>query len=87
MSHKIIQRTKPVQVGANATVRFDGSGVDGFLPITAGTITITTSAGLTILSGFPVSAGVPVPLPFGFPDGSQGGTIVAAGGASGVLCV
>lgn len=88
MSTKIIQRTKPVQVGVNATVDFTGSGVDGFLPITSGTITITAQpSGQTIISAFPVTAGTPVPLPFSFPDNSQGGRIVAAGGASGVLCV
>lgn len=88
MSTKIIQRTKPVQVGVNATVDFPGSGLDGFLPITSGTISITAQpSGLTIISGFPVTAGVPVPLPFTFPDNSPRGRIVAAGGASGVLCV
>ena len=87
MSNKVIQRTKPVQVGVDATVSFDGSGVDGFIPITSGTISITTRGGLTIITNLPVTAGQPVPLPFSFPDSSQGGTIVAAGGASGVLCV
>lgn len=87
MSNKVIQRTKPVQVGVDATVKFDGSGTDGFLAKTAGTISITTNNGLTILDAFPVSAGQALPLPFAFPDNSQGGTIVAAGGASGVLCV
>lgn len=88
MSTKTIQRTKPVQVGVNATVDFDGSGLDGFIPITNGTITITTQpSGQTIISAFPVSAGVPISLPFAFPDNSQRGRIVAAGGASGVLCV
>lgn len=87
MSTKIIQRTKPVQVGVNSTVTFDGSGLDGFLPITSGTITITSILGLAIITAFPVTAGSPVPLPFTFPDGSQRGTITTAGGASGVLCV
>lgn len=87
MSEKIVQRRKPVQVGVNATVVFDGNGTDGFLPITSGTIAITTSQGLVILPAFPVTAGVPIPLPFHFPDNSLRGTIVAAGGASGVLAV
>jgi hypothetical protein len=87
MSNKVIQRTKPVQVGVNATVGFDGNGTDGFIPVTSGTITITTRGGLAIITSLPVTAGQPVPLPFSFPDNSQGGTIVAAGGASGVLCV
>lgn len=88
MSTKVIQRTKPVQVGVNATVDFDGSGTDGFLAITAGNITITAQpSGQVIISGFPVTAGQVVSLPFLFPDNSQRGRIVAAGGASGVLCV
>ena len=87
MSTKIIQRTKPVQVGVNATVSFDGSGVDGFLPYTSGTITVTTQSGLVVVNAFPVTAGQPVPLPIAFPDNSQGGTVAAAGGASGILCV
>lgn len=87
MSHKIIQRSKPVQVGVNATVAFDGIAVDGFVPITSGNITITTSLGNPIITSLPVTAGVFVNLPFQFPDGSEGGQIVAAGGASGVLCI
>lgn len=87
MSTKVIQRTKPVQVGVNTTVAFDGNGIDGFIPITSGTISVTTRSGLAIITNFPVTAGKGVPLPFSFPDNSQGGTIVAAGGASGVLCV
>lgn len=87
MSNKVIQRTKPVQVAANATVTFDGNGTDGFIAITSGTITITTIKGATVITSFPVTAGQAHPLPFGFTDGSQQGVIVAAGGASGVLCV
>ena len=87
MANKIIQRTKPIQVGANTTVSFDGSGVDGFIPYTDGTVTITTALGLVIVNAVPVTAGVPIPLPFLLPDGSQGGTVTTAGGASGILCV
>lgn len=84
---KIIQRTKPVAVGVNATVNFSGSGVDGFIPYTAGTVTITTSKGLVIVNAVPVTAGTPLPLPFIFPDDSNGGSITTAGGASGVLSI
>lgn len=86
MANKVIQRTKPIQVGVNATVRFDGSGVDGFIPYTSGTVTITTALGLVIVNALAVTAGTPVPLPFILPDGSQGGTVTTAGGASGILC-
>lgn len=87
MSQKIIQRTKPVQVGVNDSVSFDGIGTDGFLPITSGTISITTLLGLVILPAFPVTAGNFVPLPFNFPDGAGRATFTTAGGASGVLCI
>jgi hypothetical protein len=86
MANKVIQRTKPIQVGVNATARFDGSGIDGFIPYTSGTITITTALGLVIVNALPVTAGLPVPLPFILPDGSQTGTVTTAGGASGILC-
>ena len=87
MSEKIMQRRKPVQVGVNATVAFTGNGTDGFIPYTSGTITITTSQGLVIVNALAVTAGNAVPLPFHFPDNSLEGTIVAAGGASGILAV
>lgn len=87
MSNKIIQRTKPVQIGVNATVTFDASSVDGFIPYTSGTITITTFFGTVIVNALPVTAGSAVPLPLAFPDSSQSATIVAAGGASGILCI
>ncbi len=86
MANKVIQRTKPIQVGVNTTARFDGSGIDGFIPYTAGTITVTTALGLVIVNALPVTAGVPVPLPFILPDGTTSGTITTAGGASGILC-
>ena len=87
MASKIIQRTKPVPMAANASHTFDGSGLDGFLPVTAGTLTITTSQGLVIVNAVPVSAGVPLPLPYSFPDGSLSATVQLAGGASGTLSI
>jgi len=87
MASKIIQRTKPVTIGVNGTATFDGSGLDGFLPITAGTLTVTTSRGLVIVDSVPVTAGTPLPLPYVFPDGSSGGSVSLAGGASGVLSI
>jgi hypothetical protein len=87
MSTKIYQRCKPIAVGVNATVEFDGYGIDGFLPYTTGTVTLTTSLGLVVLNAFPVTAGVPVPLPIGWTDSAEGGIFTAAGGASGVLLI
>lgn len=87
MSTKIYQRCKPITVGVNASVDFDGFGIDGFLPITSGTVTLTTSLGLILLNSFPVTAGVPVALPIGWTDSSEGCTFTTAGGASGVLLI
>ena len=82
---KIYQRSKPTTVGANSSVSFDSYGIDGFLPITTGAITVTTSLGRVVLSAFPVTAGVPVALPIGWPDDSVGGTVTTTLGASGVV--
>lgn len=86
MANKIIQRTKPIQVGVDSSVVFHGSGVDGFIPYTSGTVTIVTFGGETIVNALPVTAGTPVPLPFAFPDNSASATVTTAGGASGILC-
>ncbi len=86
MANKVIQRTKPIQVGVNTTATFHNSGIDGFIPYTSGTVTITTALGLVIVNALPVTSGLPVALPFILPDGSQTGTVTTAGGASGILC-
>lgn len=88
MSGYVQERYKPVIVGVNATVQFGGSGLGGFIAITAGTITIGALANnvyTTIVNALPVLAGVYYPLPFYISH--LGGQIVAAGGASGVLGV
>ena len=86
MSNRIIQRTKPTQIGVNTSVTFHANGVDGFIPYTSGTITIVTFGGETIVNALPVTAGNALPLPFAFPDNSASATITTAGGASGILC-
>jgi hypothetical protein len=87
MSTKIYQRCKPIAVGVNASVEFDGYGIDGFLPITSGTITLASSFGQALLTAFPVTAGVPVPLPIGWTDSAEGCIFTTAGGASGVILI
>jgi len=86
----IQERYSPYPVAANATVQVSANAVGGFLCTTAGTYTLTRNASggnpaLTLLTAQPVSAGVYYPLPFYL--GTQGGTFVAAGGASGLLGV
>ena len=79
-------RFDPVIVGANATVNLGrATMLDGFLCKTGGTLTVTTAAGLAILSAFPVTAGQYVSLPFNL--GGKNAVVVAAGGASGTLAV
>lgn len=72
-------------VGVNATVVFDSNAVEGFLCVTSGAITITKTgngAG-TVLNAFPVTAGSWFKLPFFL--STEGGSIIASGGASGTL--
>lgn len=80
---------KPQPVGVNATVIIQGSKVGGFVPATSGTITITTiqEGGLTIaLPTIPVVAGQFSEFPM-FVGTLNRSTLVAAGGASGILLV
>lgn len=78
---------KPVPVAVNATVLITGSRIGGFVPATAGTITITTVSenGVTVaLPGIPVTAGNDVDIPI-FTGTVSRSTLVASGGASGIL--
>jgi len=79
---------KPVPVGVNGTITILGSKILGFMPATAGNITITIIQGegrapLT-LPAIPVAAGILCELPI-FVGTAALSTLVAAGGASGVL--
>lgn len=84
----IQERYAPLVVGVNATVTINNQSVGGFVCQTTGTITLVAAEvdgkpSLTILSAFPVTAGVYYPLPFFL--GKNGGTFTTAGGASGTL--
>jgi hypothetical protein len=81
------ERYNAVQVGVNATADITSNGLAGFLCLTSGSITISKKSPGTpvILPPLSVVASVYYPLPFYL--GHDGGTIVASGGASGVLAV
>lgn len=84
------QAFNPILMAANATYNVTGSTVAGFLPKTAGTLTITGrsadgTAGVTLVDAVPVSAGIYLEIPCALP--SPGGAVVLAGGASGTLFV
>lgn len=88
----VSERYSPVVVGVNATVTTTGgNSIGGFLCVTSGVITLSNNAVLagvpqpvTFFTNLPVTAGVYVPIPFVMRNGY---TLVASGGASGVLGV
>lgn len=84
---QVHEQYKPITVGLNTTVSFNGNKIGGFIAKTSGTVTVTTTKGTVIVDAFPVTAGSVLPLPFLLPDGEQGGTITTAGGASGIFAV
>lgn len=84
------ERYNPVVVGANGTVRVYGDNIGGFMPTTSGTITVVSNAHdgkpqTTLLTAYPVTAGIYCPIPVFI--GKNGGTVTAGGGASGLLLV
>jgi hypothetical protein len=84
------QSFNAVDMAANAAYNVDGEHVAGFLPKTAGTITITgrDSTGnnaATFVNAIPVAAGVYVDIPLKLPV--PGGVVQLGGGASGTLFV
>lgn len=88
MAGVVTERYHPVVLAANATAVIPEQSIGGFLCVTAGTITITSTrvAGpFTIVNAMPVAAGVYYPIPYYL--GSNGGSVTLAGGASGVLGV
>lgn len=73
-----------VPMAANAS-RQCGVSIAGFLPVTAGTITVTDADGTVLVNAFPVAAGGPfVRIPL-LSISSAGLTVSLAGGASGTL--
>lgn len=84
----IRERYTPLVVAANSTNTIYGNSIGGFLCSVSGTVTLVANpqdgkAAVTILSAFPVTAGIYYPLPFYL--SSNGGTFTSAGGAAGVL--
>ena len=85
----ITELYNPHPMGANATITVNGMKVGAFLAITAGTLTITSTPGGTVLlNALPVAAGAYVPLHMHLKaSGGIGATVTLAGGASGTLLV
>lgn len=81
----IKERYTGTSLGANATYLITGQSFGGFLAVTSGTLTITDSAGTTILNAFPVTLGNYYRIPLYL--GVRGGTLTLAGGASGTVLV
>lgn len=82
MQSKEHYNAKPM--GANAS-QFCGVSIGGFLPVTAGTLTVTDADGTVLVNAFPVAAGGPfirIPL---LSHSNAGLTVSLAGGASGTL--
>jgi hypothetical protein len=78
------ERYHPNIMAANETKVFaGGSGTGGFICVTAGTLTILSRLGTTVLNAFPVAAGSVYGLPIYL--GVNGYSVVLAGGASGTL--
>lgn len=80
----IQERYNPVVVGVDTTVKVNSQAIGGFLAVTSGSITIVNGAGTTVLSAFPVTSGVYVPLVM-YLGGPSVPTFATAGGASGTL--
>jgi len=73
---------KPMAANASQTC---GASIAGFLPITAGTLTVTDADGTVLVNAFPLAAGGPfirIPL---LSHTNAGLTVTLAGGASGTL--
>lgn len=86
----IRQRYNPILMGADASQDISGTSISGFLPKTAGTITVTGkdasgNNAVTLVDAVPVAAGVYCQIPLAFP--SPEGRVTLGGGASGTLFV
>lgn len=87
----VFERYAPIPVGVNSTVTSGTNSIGGFLCVTSGAITVSTTGALqgvstatTLFTNFPVTAGTYYPMPFVTIGGVK---LVASSGASGVLGV
>ena len=87
----IQERYQPIPLAADVTRDIPNNAVNGFIAVTAGTITVSAKAdtntgpSVTVLNAFPVTAGSVYTLALFL--GYNGGTVALAGGASGTLLV
>lgn len=83
MGSHIRERYPAKMVEANTDTPILNQSIGGFICTADGTISITNSRGETVLSSFPVTAGVyyPIPIFVGFPNA----VFTTAGGAAGSL--
>jgi hypothetical protein len=83
------ERYSPIVIGVDGSTPVRGNAVGGFLPKTAGNITLTNLVGTVIVDAIPCTPGAYIPLPYLIqnPQGGTGGTFTCAGGASGTLGV
>lgn len=79
------ERYTPLPLAANASTTLTGVILGGFIAVTAGTVTVTTQAGVVVVNAVPVAAGAYLPLPILLPSPSA--VVALAGGASGTLLV
>jgi hypothetical protein len=79
----IQERYTPVVMAANSTYVVPGQSIGGFICKTSGTLVVKNSAGVNLVDGVAVTAGVYLPLPIYI--GSAGGSVVLSGGAEGTL--
>ena len=79
------ERYSPLVIGVNSSVTLSGQSIAGFACKVSGTITIVDGAGTTIVSAFPVTAGVYHPFPFFLQK--PGAVVTTAGGATGTLAL
>ena len=85
---QIQERYRPLPMAANATATLVASNnIAGFLAVTAGTLTVVDSNGVTVVAAVPVTAGIYTPMPFRLSGGGSPPTVALAGGASGTLGV
>lgn len=84
----IQERYHGVAMAANTTLNLTGSGIGGFVCVTAGTLTVqvvnAAGATVTLINAFPVSAGQVYGIPL-FTGTMGSASVVLAGGASGTL--